>query len=421
MAKKTATLRSRQIAIKSATVESLDGVAAKKVPQPETLAVPVALLLAAESIAAKADKNKAYIQGVLVHQLEAGAGRIVGTDGFRLFVGSFGVPSKPPSWLKEGIMLPRDDLKSRIAMISKVGDSNVVALTHTKGDTKVFLSDPERTMIFSLTGAPVDTFPSYSGVFRSASFSDMDEDGEKKAKREWEPVGFNSRHLKHCGELAKILEAGMAKEARAKNGMVIRVFDHGEPGAPRIFDFLGYPGAVLVITETVVTQTVLPLATATILAPAVKPTVAALRAHETRNRVWAAAATDEATRSGFVTKADQFAARIAAIMARAPDLPALAGPKAEAVATDEPAVDGADAKPAKPEEAAEPGEEPQAEAEKERMKKMLEGMAAEIERTQELAKAKAADLPLPPATRAEKAAATRRRRAKAETMAAAAE
>ena len=125
-------------------------------------------------------------------------------------------------------------------------------------------------------------FPDYEKVFGVGSFTDMTAEGDLKEKREWEPVGFNSRHLKHVGEVAKILEAAMPKAQREKNGMTIRVFDNGEPNAPSVFDFIGWPGAVLVIAAMQLTQTVLPLSTSRILAPAVKLTLAALRAHATR-------------------------------------------------------------------------------------------------------------------------------------------
>jgi hypothetical protein len=193
------------------------------------------------------------------------------------------------------------------------------------------LSDPAQTMSFQLSVGPVKDFPNYETVFKTESFADLTEEGDAKSKREWEPVGFNSQHLKHCGEIAKILETAIPKDQR-KNGMVVRVFDSGAQHAPRVFDFIGYPGAVLLTASVELTQTALPLATARILAPAVKGTVAALRAHATRWRDAAAAATNEAEKADALARAEGFDQRVAEVMARTSDLPAVEGPK-EAPAT----------------------------------------------------------------------------------------
>jgi hypothetical protein len=288
--------------------------------------VPVALLLAAESIAAKVEKDRTSLRGVLLHQVDPKIGRVVGCDGPRLFVGSYSVGDKPPSGMKTGIMLPAADLKARVSMIAKVGDTKLVQVSHAKGDGHCTLSDQAETMAFRIECAGGDSFPNYEGVFGAKSFSDLNDEGETKAKAEWTPVGFNSRQLRHCGDLAKILEAGLDKKDRSDNGMVIRMFDGGDNLAPKVFDFVGYPGAVLVISALPAIKTSLPAETAAVLAPAVKLTVAALRAHVTRNMEWAAEATDEARKAEFAAKAEGFRQRIAAIMARAP-VPALEAPK----------------------------------------------------------------------------------------------
>jgi hypothetical protein len=342
--KKGAPTRKRARALDTPTVPAKRDVAkvkpeAKK-PEAETLAVPAALFLAAESIAAKADAEKHHLRSLLLHQKDPGTGRIVGTDGTRLFVGSFPIPGKVPSWMKAGLMLGVDELKPRISMIGKV--NSLVTVSHTQGGAVAMLSDPDGRMVFRMPCGDVQTFPGYEAAFKLGSFSDMTEEGDAKAKVEWQPVGFNSRHLKHCGDIAKILEAAMPKETREKDGMTIRVFDSGEVTAPRVFDFIGFPGAVLVIAGMQLAQQALPLATARILAPAVKLTLAALRAHETRNMEWAAAATDEATKAAFIAKAGGFAKRIADILAQVvPDLPQIAGPKPDeapkvVVGTDKP-------------------------------------------------------------------------------------
>ena len=311
-----------------------------KEPVVETLLVPVALLLAAESIAAKVDKERADLQAIMLHQKDGGAGRIVGTDGARLFIGSFPAAAKAPSWLKTGLVIPRDDLKARVNMIAKVGESELVMVKHAKGNSFAYLSDTTETMLFKVPCGEVTKFPNYEGVFGIGSFADMTEDGDMAEKREWEPVGFNSRHLRHCGEIAKILEAAMPKDKREDNGMTIRVFDNGEANAPRVFDFVGWPGAVLVIAAVQLTQAVLPLSTAKILAPAVKLTLAALRAHATRWLDAASKAADEEAKAACMAKAQGFQNRVAELLARTPDL---ASP---AIGTDKPKEDDEAEKPA---------------------------------------------------------------------------
>ena len=287
----------------------------KAEPQPETLLVPAALLLAAESIAAKVDKERQNLQGVLLHQKDAGAARVVGCDGVRLFIGSFPVPSKPPSWLKTGLLLAREDLKAMLSMIVKVVGSEIVQVRYAKDSPTAILTDagPTPTMSFMVQCGAVAEFPSYDGILQGASFANLTEEGEVKGT-EWQPVGFNSMHLKHCGDIAKLLESAMPKQARAKNGMIVRVFDSGAPGTPRVFDFVGFPGAVLVVAAVQLADTALPLPTARILAPAVRGSVAALRAHATRWRDAAEAATDEDVKAAALEKAAGFDARMNAIL-----------------------------------------------------------------------------------------------------------
>ena len=64
-------------------------------------------------------------------------------------------------------------------------------------------------------------FPNYEVALRPETFSRLDEDGNPVGK-EWEPIGLNSQYLKHCGDIAKVLDAGLPKEERSKNGMVVR-------------------------------------------------------------------------------------------------------------------------------------------------------------------------------------------------------
>lgn len=301
-----------------------ENVEAEKVREPlvETLSIPAALLLAAETVAAKADKTKPYMQGVLIHQKDAKQGRVVSFDGYRLFVGAFAIGGKVPSWLKDGMMLAREDLKTRISMLVKVEEAANVSILTTKGSGIVQLADPRGRAVLQVPLRNHAGFPDYDKMLSEASFTALDEEGMPQG-REWKPVGFNSRHLKHCGEVAKILEAGLPKEARSKTGLVVRAFDAGDD-APRVFDFDGWPGVILVMGQVRVAAEPLPIATANLLAPAVRLTVAALRAHATRWTQRAAEAKDQVEKVAAEARAESFQARIAEIMRRS-GLPQIEG------------------------------------------------------------------------------------------------
>jgi hypothetical protein len=59
-------------------------------------------------------------------------------------------------------------------------------------------------------------------------------------------------------------------------------------------------------------------------------TIAALRAHATRNLAWAEDAPSELAKAAFLAKAEGFQARVAEILKRSPGLPALAAPEPDA-------------------------------------------------------------------------------------------
>jgi hypothetical protein len=315
----------------------------KPEPKVELMAIPAALLLAAETITAKAPKDRTDLQGVLLHQKDTGVARIVAADGFRYFIGSF--EAKPaPSWLKGGIMVSREALKARVNMLVKVAETQIVVLAYAKGASTLTMMDVGRTMEFKVPAAEVKELPDYEQNIQVKTFADMnDEAGGIAARPEWEPVGFNSRHMKDVGDIARILEGGMDKRLREKNGMTIRVFDQGNVNAPRIFDFQGWDGAILIVGAMALPTSQLPLLTAKVLAPAVRGTVAALRAHATRWIDAAAEATTEDQKVACLAKAEDFQRRVAAVLERAPEKTAIAGPIAgtdKLEAPDEPLTTG---------------------------------------------------------------------------------
>ena len=297
----------------------------KPQPKVEIIGVPAALLLAAETIVSKAPKDRDDLQGVMIHLKDTGIARIVAFDGFRIFIGSF--EAKPAaSWLKGGIMISREDLKPRVNMLLKVAESAVVVLAYAKGEAKATLMDMSQTMSFKVDCAEVKELPDYEQNIQVKTFTDLTDDASRTMRPEWEPVGFNSRHMKEVGDIAKILEGGMDKGLREKNGMTIRIFDQGNANAPRVFDFQGWDGAILIVGAMALPTTQFPLLTAKVLAPAVRGTVAALRAHATRWNEAAKEAKTDVEREACLAKAASFELRVAAVLARAPDKAQIAGP-----------------------------------------------------------------------------------------------
>jgi hypothetical protein len=258
-------------------------------------------------------------------------------------VASFALEGDAPDWLADGLILSNEGLKARVGMIAKGGESSAIRISYAAGQPKAALSDPARSMVFQID--PVSgTYPEYDRVIGAGSFARHDEDGQVRGP-EWEPVGINSSYLKHVGEVAKLLDAGLPKEARSKKGMVVRAFNSSgaQKTVPLVFDFSTWPGAILVIMPARLSSPAISAPTAALLAPAIRMTIAALRAHETRNRAWAEEADTEEAKAAFVAKADGFQVRIAEILKRAPGLPAIttdAGPESEANnAEQEPAAD----------------------------------------------------------------------------------
>jgi hypothetical protein len=328
-ARKQARALDTSVALKRGTDETRT----PKEPEMEHLLIPLGFIQAAVTVADQVPKDAVAVQrGILIHQKDNGHARVVGYApgvGGRIFVGAFPVPGKAPTWLKPGLLLARDNLKAQLAMIAKMGGKNdssqpMAMVSYKKGEPRASLSDEARgdqgmpSMVFSVAAAQhVEQLAVYEEKFQASSFVDLDTEGEAKAKPDWDPVGFNSQHMKHCTEIAKLLERQVPKEQR-ENGIIIRTFSSGEASAPRVFDFDGVPGAVLMVAGNEIVQRAVPLQTARILAPATKLTIAALRAHATRNRAWADEATDERVKAQFLAKEQEFLARIADIMARVP-------------------------------------------------------------------------------------------------------
>lgn len=103
----------------------------EKIAPMETLHVPAALLLAAESTAAREGTGHPNLQGVFLHRRER-SGRIVGTDAARMFLASFPLESPMPSWLREGLIVSAENLKARVTLILKLQSSRMIRVSYAR-------------------------------------------------------------------------------------------------------------------------------------------------------------------------------------------------------------------------------------------------------------------------------------------------
>jgi hypothetical protein len=296
---------------KDAKAEKVGKASEKVTPPVETMRIHSALLLAAASLISA--KPPATVLGGLHLHRQDKVGRVVSSDGARMFVASYQVESPVPSWMKEGITIAAEGLIKRVQLVKGLSTTGFVKLSHTKGSGFVMLSDEFDEAVFRV-GVITGTYPDYNSAIGRGSFVKLDEDGNVTGT-EWEPVGINSRYLKHCGDIAKTLSDGMPKKDRDQNGMVIRAFA-ANPIAPVVFSFDKWPGAILITAPTQLASGVMPAQTAALMAPATKLTLAALRAHVTRQVAWGEAATDPVIKADHEAKAAGFRARIAEIMER---------------------------------------------------------------------------------------------------------
>jgi hypothetical protein len=320
-------------------------VAKAKAPKPEkvapkaSIAVPIRLMLAAMACCSK-DDPRAYTSGVYLHAVKRSL-RIAATDGHRLFIASYDVDqdAKVPAWVEDGgVILPSEGMKPRLAMIK--GEQSLapeqVKVTFGKDHPTFTITDPADRCIFKMY--PIDgKFPDYERIIEQSSFS-------AEGRGDFEPVGFNGQYLKAVGDIAKVLEV----EAVAIYASKVN--------EAAVITFPSFPGAVLYLMPTRI-EPQMPRGTAAILGPAIRSSIAALRAHETRNRDWAKEASNAAERDIYNAKADEFRRRIEAMQVHANMRKALPAP-AEAA----PADPGAAETPAVSDTPADAAEAPPAEA-----------------------------------------------------------
>lgn len=257
---------------------------------------------------ASTDETRYYLRGVFIHRTSDGFVRAVSTDGHRMLVTDLyrEFADQPgPAWLDAGVIVPAELLKARLAIISKThGKAAFPAkLSYATNGARVEISDAMGENVFRLK--PVDgQFPNYADIIGGWS-------SEDEARGDWSPIGFDAKYLKSVGDLAAKLGsksvACFASKRDAKTG------NEG----PVLFTFGGVGGVALFLMPTK-TDAQVAIQNRDMLAPAIKSSIAALRAHETRNRK-AAKKLSGAEKEAAITRADDFKARIEALMVKVGD------------------------------------------------------------------------------------------------------
>lgn len=286
---------------------------AQPIPPLAYARVPAALVAAALTCVGR-DESRYYTRGVYLHRAQDGV-RIVATDGQRLFVGAHAAGADAlPSWLEGGAIIPADGLRARLALLAS---SALINIGFAAGAPRIELADAGYETVFRVR--PIDgAYPDYEAIIRrEIGPLDLGEAGELR------PTAFVGAQLK-----------GVADTARALGAEAIHLFTPAAGGEEQdrraaLVTFAGAPNAVLYVVPARGDKHPIGEGAATILAPALKSSVAALRAHRTRLLQAAKDATDTAARTALEARASAYDARIAAILAQSnAALPAPAQPEA---------------------------------------------------------------------------------------------
>lgn len=247
---------------------------------------------------------------MFVHAIN-GEYRVVATDGHRMFVNSTPIPPKAdgdklPAWLAQGVILAREGLKERLALLDKVAIGEAVELAYKIGARQVILSDLAQSCIFKLQ--PVDAvYSEYAKVLDGLKVF------EARAAEEMASISYDSGYLKGVGDLAKLL-----------GSKSVRVFGRTDVDEPTVVTFPECAEAILIPLRNQDKR--IGFGPARALSGALAGTVAALRAHRTR---WANVLEDvnagKRSKSQAQAKVDEYDQRIAALITNAAE-PALPPP-----------------------------------------------------------------------------------------------
>ena len=324
--------------------------------KPNEIRLPVNILLAA-TLCSGQDDTRRYLAGVYLKAHDKGL-RCVSTDGHRMLVISRELPTDVPDWLNDGVIVSNGSLKERLALMSRVSyeqhtafEDRMVVVSQTGDNLK--LTDPRGECVFRVQ--IVDgKFPDYEAVmeqitdaiFTGGLPSNGDDvpgedvpDGQDVATVQMVggpiPIGFRSQYVRSIADVARVLgsEHVALRTSSAKNGAMVT--------------FPEADGAVLYVMPATVAGK-LAKGNSEILALPLRRSLAALKAHATRNAGWAKEAKNPAEKAEFAQKAEDFEGRIVALIEQAPTLKALPAPKSKKAANGADKASGKDRSKARP-------------------------------------------------------------------------
>ena len=300
--------------------------------KPNEIRLPVNILLAA-TLCSGQDGERHYLAGVYLKATKKEV-RCVATDGHRMLVISRELPKAVPQWLQDGVIVSNGSLKERLALMARVSyeqatpfEDRMVVVSKNGDDLK--LTDPRGECVFRVK--IVDgTFPDYERVMAKltdAIFTGgLSPNGEEVPGEDVPaetiqmvggpvPIAFRSQYVKSVADVARLL---------GSEHVSLRT---SSPNNGAMFTFPESDGAVLYVMPAKDIPLKLAGDNSAILTLPLKRSLAALKAHATRNKKWANESTNPVEKAEFETKAADFEGRIVTLIGQAPVLKALPAPK----------------------------------------------------------------------------------------------
>jgi DNA polymerase III sliding clamp (beta) subunit (PCNA family) len=119
----------------------------QSIPTLEAINLPLYALRTALTCASD-EESRRYLNGVFVHATDDEY-RIAATDGIRLFVYSTPIESERvgasvPEWVRKGLLIPREGLKERLALLDKL-EYSTAAIAYATGAGHLVISDTHDT------------------------------------------------------------------------------------------------------------------------------------------------------------------------------------------------------------------------------------------------------------------------------------
>lgn len=223
-----------------------------------SLDIPIHLLLAAARCTDPSQGAALHRSHVYLHAFD-GKPAIAGTDGQRLFVGTWPLEDKKtlPDWLEAGVLIPADGLGARLGLVFSAG--GMMARATFGGKRKhLSLSDAHDEPVCSFRiDVPMDQrWIDYRPFIDSISVL---------AAEDPQPVAYDAKMMRTIGEIATILHV-----SRMPGGASGPLMVHGGSAeAPVLVTFPGWDGTLMIVAPLRNANRRLGALTAALLQPAI--------------------------------------------------------------------------------------------------------------------------------------------------------